>query len=189
MKKIRAIKTIMSSLGTEELIIAANGFISRDLYAINDSARNFYMLGSMGLASSIGLGVAVTVRERQVVVLDGDGNILMNMGSLATIGSRSVKNLIHIVLDDAMYESTGGQIPGTEKMALERVASACGFRYFVKVSTERSLKKSLLKALNQRGPCFILVKLSQKRTQIYPRVNISPPAIKKRFMEAVKQSR
>ena len=78
-------------------IISANGYISRDLFNVLDKKSNFYMIGSMGLASSIGLGVALKNPGKRIFVFDGDGNILMNLGSLVTIGSMKPKNLIHII--------------------------------------------------------------------------------------------
>ena len=75
----------------DEIIISANGFISRNLYEVADSNSNFYMIGSMGLASSIGLGVALKNPRRKIFVFDGDGNILMNLGSLTTIGTLKPK--------------------------------------------------------------------------------------------------
>ena len=100
---------IAKNVSSNEPIIAANGFISRDLFDLYDKASNFYMIGSMGLASSIGLGVAIKNPKKRVFVFDGDGNILMNLGSLVTIGSMVPKNLVHIVFDNSSHESTGGQ--------------------------------------------------------------------------------
>ena len=85
-------------------IISANGFISRDLFNVNDKESNFYMIGSMGLASSIALGVAIKNPKKQIFVFDGDGNILLNLGSLVTIGSLKLKNLVHIIFDNASHE-------------------------------------------------------------------------------------
>jgi len=109
MKRYEAIEIITESLKGDELVISANGLISRELFTIKDSPRNFYMLGSMGLASSIGFGLAFSLPNKKVVVIDGDGNILMNLGSLATIGHFAPSNLIHFVLDNEMHASTGGQ--------------------------------------------------------------------------------
>ncbi|MBC7097088.1 MAG: sulfopyruvate decarboxylase subunit beta, partial [Methanobacteriales archaeon] len=95
MERIEAIKTIIKQLD-DELIICNLGFPSRELYSIKDSPRHFYMLGSMGMASSIGLGLALT-QKRKVIVFEGDGSLLMNLGSLVTIYSQSPKNLILII--------------------------------------------------------------------------------------------
>jgi len=101
-----AIELCLSEI-KEQPIIAANGFISRDLFNVKDKNTNFYMIGSMGLASSIGLGVALKRPKKKIFVFDGDGNILMNLGSLTTIGSLKPKNLIHVVFDNSVHESTG----------------------------------------------------------------------------------
>ena len=93
MNRKEAIELITRKIGNEP-IISANGYISRDLFSINDKNTNFYMIGSMGLASSIGLGVAIKNPKKRIYVFDGDGNILMNLGSLTTIGTIKPKNLI-----------------------------------------------------------------------------------------------
>ena len=110
-----AIKIVAEKI-SDSPIIAANGYLSRDLYEVCDKPSNFYMIGSMGLSSSIGLGLALKNRKKIFYIFDGDGNLLMNLGSLITIGVHRPKNLIHIVFDNSSHESTGGQ--PTEKMNL-----------------------------------------------------------------------
>ena len=100
MNRKEAIQAIVKEIGTSP-IVSANGYISRDLYETHDRKENFYMIGSMGLASSIALGVAIKNPKIKVYVFDGDGNILMNLGSLATIGNLKPKNLIHVVFDNS----------------------------------------------------------------------------------------
>jgi len=90
------VELIAKEIG-DQPIISANGFMSRDLYETNEKESNFYMIGSMGLASSIGLGVALKNTKKKIHVFDGDGNILMNLGSLVTIGSLKPKNLVHFI--------------------------------------------------------------------------------------------
>ena len=93
-----AVQLIAKEIG-DQPIISANGFLSRDLYETNEKKSNFYMIGSMGLASSIGLGVSLKNPKKRIHVFDGDGNILMNLGSLVTIGSLKPKNLVHFIFD------------------------------------------------------------------------------------------
>ncbi len=104
-----AIAVAISQIEYDDQIISANGFISRDLFTTIDKASNFYMIGSMGLASSIGLGVALKNPKKKIFVFDGDGNILINLGSLTTIGSLKPKNLVHVIFDNSVHESTGSQ--------------------------------------------------------------------------------
>ena len=91
-----AVEIVVKSLTQHDIGISANGFMSRDLYEAHDRPTNFYMIGSMGLASSIGLGLAIKNPKKRINIFDGDGNILMNLGSLVTIGSSRSKNLIFV---------------------------------------------------------------------------------------------
>jgi len=125
LNKNQAIKIITDNI--EGPIISANGHISRNLYGINELPSNFYMIGSMGLASSIGLGVALKNPKKRIFVLDGDGNILMNLGSLTTIGTLKPENLVHFVLDNGIHESTGGQPTHSNKIELEKIAKAANY--------------------------------------------------------------
>ena len=95
--------------GREGLYVCNIGFPSRELYAAADRPKKIYMLGSMGLASSIGLGLALVRPERKVIVLDGDGSVLMNLGALATIAHNALENYLLIILDNCCYGSTGSQ--------------------------------------------------------------------------------
>ena len=97
MDRKEAIRLVTKKVGNEP-IVSANGYVSRDLFETYDKESNFYMIGSMGLASSIALGVAIKNPKKRVYIFDGDGNILMNLGSLVTIGVSQQKNLVHIRL-------------------------------------------------------------------------------------------
>ena len=185
MKRYEAIKAVLDRLIGDEIVISANGMISRELYALGDRPGNFYMLGSMGLASSIGLGLALMQEGKKVIVLDGDGNILMNLGSLATIGQVGPKNLIHIVLDNEAHDTTGGQPTASRTAKLVNVAKACGFRFAIEVRDGDSLKKALKKAYSIKGPSFILVKVEKGGLPV-PRVPYSPEQIRERFKSFLK---
>ncbi len=108
MKRRDAITEIMKSVD-DEIIVCNIGFPSRELYDIYDRSENFYMIGSMGLASSIGLGLAISQPEKNIIIIDGDGALLMNMGSLVTINACNPKNLTWIVINNGAYGSTGNQ--------------------------------------------------------------------------------
>lgn len=185
MKRYEAIAVITESLKGDELVISANGMISRELFSIKDSPNNFYMLGSMGLASSIGFGLAYNSPNRKVVVIDGDGNILMNLGSLATISHFAPSNLVHFVLDNEMHASTGGQPTVSSTIKLEEVASAAGFKIVKRVSSSKDLYMAIREVLSSEGPSFILVKV-EKGDKDVPRISYKPTLIKSRFMEAIK---
>tara|TARA_B100000029_G_C17574336_1_gene957674 strand:- start:1233 stop:1784 length:552 start_codon:yes stop_codon:yes gene_type:complete len=179
----KAIEIIVSKIGNES-IISANGFISRDLFNVKDKKTNFYMIGSMGLASSIGLGLAIKKPTKKIFVLDGDGNILMNFGSLVTITSIKPKNLVHIILDNSIHESTGGQPTASNKIKLNNIINSMDFKVF-QTNSEKDLESMIKKSKTIQGPIVIIVKIEAGKT-IGKRINIKPEKIKERFMKELK---
>ena len=177
-----AIEACLSEI-KDKPIISANGFISRDLFNVKDKKTNFYMIGSMGLASSIGLGVAMKKPRKKIFVFDGDGNILMNLGSLATIGKTKPKNLVHIIFDNSIHESTGGQPTHSKEINISKIASVSNYIVF-SVKSKKDLEISLKKIQKIKGPILIHIRLS-KGTKKSSRVDISPEKIKSRFMSAI----
>jgi sulfopyruvate decarboxylase subunit beta len=164
-------------------IVSANGFMSRDLFEMNDKKSNFYMIGSMGLASSIGLGIALKNPKKQVFVFDGDGNILMNLGSLVTIGSLKPKNLIHVVFDNSSHESTGGQPTNSSQINLEKIAKVVNYNIFV-VQSKTKLMSVLKNIKKLQGPIFLLVKISTSKERS-KRVSWDPKTIRDRVMKSL----
>lgn len=152
MNRKDAISIIVKEINNNP-IVSANGFISRDLYETCDRNENFYMIGSMGLASSIGLGVALKNPKVRVYIFDGDGNILMNLGSLTTIGSLQPRNLVHIIFDNNSHESTGGQPTHTNKIKLEDIGKSVNYKTFISFS-EKSLISNLKKNQKPKRPNY-----------------------------------
>ena len=179
-----AISTVVKKIGNHP-IISANGFISRDLFEVCDKRSNFYMIGSMGLASSIGLGVALKNTKKKIFVFDGDGNILMNLGSLITIGTTEPKNLVHVIFDNSSHESTGGQPTATNKIQLSKIAKSTNYKVF-QVKTKNQLAKIFQKIKLIPGPIMIIVKIEKSRV-VSKRINIEPIKIKNRFMNSLKK--
>jgi len=178
-----AVETVCNYV-KDDVIVSANGFISRDVYSILEKNTNFYMIGSMGLASSIGLGIALKKPKKRIFVFDGDGNILMNLGSLVTIGSLQPKNLVHIVFDNKIHESTGGQPTQSNKINISKIAKITNYTIF-SVKTKKSLESVLKKIQKSKGPILIhaLITKSKERSS---RIDITPEKIKIRFMKAIK---
>jgi sulfopyruvate decarboxylase subunit beta len=180
MERIEAIKEVAESLN-DELIICNIGFPSRELYAVKDSPTHFYMLGSMGMASSIGLGLAMS-GKRKVVVFDGDGSVLMNMGTLVTIFSQGPENLILVVFDNQCYGSTGSQCTYTTKIDLLKVAKSVGFKNTFVFEEEINFKE----ALDVEGPVFVHLKVKPGNANV-PIIDMEPEEIKERFMKEVEK--
>ena len=164
-------------------IVSANGFMSRDLFEVNDKESNFYMIGSMGLASSIGLGIALKNPTKKVFVFDGDGNILMNLGSLVTIGSLKPKNLVHVVFDNNSHESTGNQPTSSSQINLAKIAKTVNYKIFV-VQSKTKLMSILKELKNLQGPIFLLVKISVSNERS-KRVSWTPKTIRDRVMKSL----
>jgi thiamine pyrophosphate-dependent acetolactate synthase large subunit-like protein len=175
-----AIKIASDMIG-DSPIISANGYISRDLFETDDKDTNFYMIGSMGLSSSIALGVALKNTRKRVYVFDGDGNILMNLGSLTTIGKLKPKNLIHLVFDNQSHDSTGGQPTNSEDIDLCKIAEASNYKAF-KTNSKTDLQKILNKVKTLDGPIMIIIKIS-KGGNPGKRITYSPITIRKRFSQ------
>ena len=181
MKRIEAIKTIAEREG---LVICTLGLPSRELYSLNDKPSNFYMLGSMGMASSIGLGLAVAQKKR-VYVIDGDGSILMNLGSFTTIAHHAPPNYSLIIIDNSSYGSTGSQpTPTAHKTDLEKIALAAGISQVKTVESVKELQKLL--DLNQDEPLVVIAKTDNLSAAV-PHIPLLPRFIKKRFMSEAAQ--
>ncbi|WXG40801.1 MAG: sulfopyruvate decarboxylase subunit beta [Candidatus Freyarchaeum deiterrae] len=184
MKRIEAIKIIIDEL-ENELVVCNLGFPSRELYSIKDRPENFYMLGSMGLASSIGLGLSLS-NTKHVVVMDGDGSILMNLGSMATIANHSPKNLTIIIFDNQSYGSTGGQPSYTAgKTDLAAIATGAGIEKVLIVASPQKLRTAYK---NSKKELTVIVTKVEKENADVPVIGISPEEIKNRFLNAAKKS-
>jgi len=188
--KLAEALAVVIPLLRDEVVVHANGFISRESFNINDRLGNFYMIGSMGLASSIALGVALNRPDRRVVVFDGDGNVLMNMGSLAMIAATQPKNLVHFVFDNEVYGSTGNQRTVSSQVPLEEIARASGYLHAHRVDSEVALRTAAREFLTQPGPSFLLIKIGPDHEERkIGRITHEPPEIAARFMAALSNQR
>jgi sulfopyruvate decarboxylase subunit beta len=143
---------------TTEPIVANLGGATFELYAEQDRDANLYTWGAMGLASSIGLGVALAAPDRKVFVADGDGSLLMNLGSLATIAQQRPTNLVHIVWDNHQWAETGGQPTHTSTGTdLAGIAKAAGVPRVASVATLEAFEEALDQAIREDGPWCIVV--------------------------------
>ena len=177
--------TTLARLLKDEPVVATTGFTSRDLQACADRPGNFYMIGSMGLASSVGLGVALVHPDRKVVVFDGDGSVLMGLGALATIASLRPENLVHVVFDNEVFASTGNQPTYSGSVPLDALASAAGYPVVRRVEKEEDLEKTWREVCGLKGPVFLLVKCRPDSGKPSERVWLEPEEMTARFMEEV----
>ena len=181
--RLIALTAARKPLGAEP-IVHANGYVCRESFAVGDRPQNFYMIGSMGLASAIGLGLALTAPHRVSVVFDGDGNLLMNFGILAMVGGLRPKNLVHVVFDNEVYGSTGNQASPSRGVRLDRVAAAAGYRTAVAVTAPADVEAAVEAALRADGPHFVMAKVTAEEADV-PRIPYSPAEIRDRFRASV----
>ena len=184
--RYEAIGKILDYVSADDLVLSTTGMISREAFSTLDRPGNFYMLGSMGLLSSFGLGLALLTPQRRVIVLEGDGSALMSLGTLALIASERPGNLVHIVLDNEAYESTGAQPSISSKVDLGEVAKGCGYARVARADGTEELDQALLECARGEGPFLILVKVGIASIDGIPRVSHSPTEIRDRFRDYLK---
>ena len=175
---------LISLLNQGEAVIGGIGNSNFDLHGAGDRPQNFYMLGSMGMALPIGLGVALAQPERQVIVLEGDGSLLMNLGALSTIGMVAPANLTVIIWDNGAYQMTGGQATATAATTdLVQVAQAVGITNSHWAQDENHFERLVRQALWSTGPSFIGAGVIAKSSQSHP--DFDPVILKDRFMRGI----
>jgi phosphonopyruvate decarboxylase len=169
---------------TDTVIIATTGYTGRELYALADRPNHLYMVGSMGCASTLGLGIAMTRPDQHVIVIDGDGAALMRMGNLATLGTYAPSNLTHIVLDNEAHDSTGAQATVSANVDFAAVASACGYSQ-VHRGEEAERLGPLLNTECRDGGVFIHMKIRTGTIPDLPRPAITPADALQRLLTQI----
>jgi phosphonopyruvate decarboxylase len=174
-----ALRAAVAGAGGQAALIATTGYTGRALYGLGDRPNQFYMVGSMGCASSLGLGLARAQPGRRVVVLDGDGAVLMRLGALATLGYELPANLIHVVLDNGVHDSTGGQATASGTTDLAGVARACGYPRIVRVGDAAGLAAAV--AGGGKELTFVHVRTRPRDARKLPRPEVKPEVVARRF--------
>ncbi len=183
MSRIEAIEVVRDAAGGDAAIIGTTGKIGRELYSIGDRSNQLYVVGSMGCASGIGLGVHLGSGRRQpVVVLDGDGAALMKMGTLATIGYYAPSRFVHVIIDNEAHESTGGQATVSSGIDFATVAAGCGYRNTWRVDSPEALAQAVDEAGRLEGPNLVHVKVAVGSAADLGRPGLPPTTVKERFM-------
>ncbi len=170
---------IQSASSEEDVIVATTGYTGRELYAAGDKANQIYLVGSMGCAMSVGLGLAIAQPQRRIIVIDGDGAALMRLGGLCTVGYEGPKNLVHVLLDNGMHESTGGQSTVSRSINFPAIAGASGYTETCAVSTAQEMREALSRQL--QGPLFVHAPIVPGVAANLPRPEITPPEVARRL--------
>jgi len=160
MNRSEVTKRLVAKLKRDEAVIGGIGNTNFDLYMAGHRPQNFYMLGSMGLACSIGLGVALGQPERGVIALEGDGSMMMNLGVFSTIAKLKPRNLTIVIMDNGMYQITGGQPTVTQDTAdIVAIARAAGLANSAWANDLDEFEKLLGTSFESGGPRLIGVKV------------------------------
>ena len=187
-----AICTLADALGAKDFVVATTGKISRELFEhvkhTNPAmlSHDFLTVGSMGHASSIALSIALQKPQKTIWCFDGDGAVLMHMGSLATIGTMQPQNLIHVVLDNEAHESVGGMPTVTGRIDIPKVALSCGYAKTLTINTKEALKEFLESDVSSLvKPLLVHVIVSSGSRADLMRPDTTPIENKKSFMAAL----
>lgn len=184
MIRSEVIKSILPVL-KGQLVVCNIGLPSQELYMMGDQPSNFYMLGTMGLASSIGLGVALA-QKKKVIAIDGDGSVLTNFGTLPTIANNVADNFVLLIIDNGSYGSTGDQPTyAGKKTSLAAVAKACGCETVIECQAEQT-PQVLKEALASNRMTIIVCKCKSGNVPVGV-IELDAPVIKHRFMEEVRR--
>jgi phosphonopyruvate decarboxylase len=183
LSRLDALAAARKPLGREP-VIHANGYICRESFSLGDRPENFYMIGSMGLAPAIGLGLTLAREETATVVFDGDGNLLMGLGILPLVASQAPRRFVHVVFDNEVYGSTGNQRTVSAEVRLDRLAAAAGYRSVAAVTDAAEITEAVGAALAGDGPHFVLVKVTADQAEA-PRIPYTPNDLRDRFRASV----
>ncbi|WP_316975661.1 phosphonopyruvate decarboxylase [Shumkonia mesophila] len=178
--RVATLERMLATLPDSAAVIATTGKAGRELFTLADRPQHLYQVGSMGCAGAMGLGTALAV-GRPVVVVDGDGAALMKLGAFATIGAYAPRNLVHLVLDNGTYDSTGGQMTVSAAVDFARVAIACGYANGFSCDDLDGFADALERALAGTGPHLIHMRIAPGSMEKLGRPTITPPEVARRF--------
>ena len=188
----KAIEVVMGHIGDKDIIISTTGFTSRELYEYRknnnqDHSRDFLTVGGMGHANQIALGIALQKKKKSVYCFDGDGSIIMHMGSLTTNGALKCNNLKHIVFNNGSHESVGGQPTTAHQFNMKNIAKNMGYDYVLTVKNEKELKSAILKMNKYKGTSFLEIMISNGTRSDLGRPKSTPLENKKSLMSFLKK--
>ncbi|MFW6149090.1 MAG: phosphonopyruvate decarboxylase [Atribacterota bacterium] len=186
-KRIEYIDLLSKHIDTKDIILGATGFTGRELYQCSKHKGKFYMMGSMGCLASLGFGIAKENPNRNIYILDGDGSLLMKLGTLSTIGFYKPNNIIHICFDNNQYESTGGQRTTSDSVDFVTIAKSCGYQSAIKTVSLIDFKEIISNISMYKKPQFIHVKIKSGSNENLKRPSETPEDMKNRIVDFLKK--
>jgi phosphonopyruvate decarboxylase len=183
--RFEALQTISSLAADDTVFLATTGFTGREMYEVDDKPNNFYMVGSMGCVSSLGLGLALARPDLKIVVIDGDGSLLMRMGGSAVLAAYHPANIVHVLLDNNAHDSTGGQKTVSDKIDFPAFAESVGYDRVADVGDLAQLRSSVAEGLSERQLTFVYMQIAPGAKKDLGRPKVKPPEVRQRFMSFV----
>ena len=184
--RFQIIKELQKNINNKIAVISTTGKTGRELFSLKDCENYFYQVGSMGCANAIALGVALNSKKK-IIILDGDGALLMKMGNMSTIGANQPKNLIHILLDNNVHDSTGQQLTNASTVDFSNIAINCGYKNSYSADNLDDFSKIIKTNLkNTFGPTFIHIKIQKGSIENLGRPTIHPKDVAVRFKNFLK---
>ncbi|MUT68019.1 phosphonopyruvate decarboxylase [Paenibacillus sp. NEAU-GSW1] len=177
----QALKVINSLKDSSVVQLATTGKTGRQLYEIEDAVNNLYMVGSMGCVSSLALGIALCQPDYKIVAVDGDGSLLMRMGSLATNSCYNPRNLLHVVLDNNAHDSTGGQSTVSHNVDFVEIAASCGYENAIYIHSLSELSQAIAQWKQTKGLTFLCMKIAKGSGDEPGRPQMKPFQVKERL--------
>ncbi|MEU0868911.1 phosphonopyruvate decarboxylase [Nocardia brasiliensis] len=178
--RMAALEALVGALPDAAAVLSTTGKTSRELYTLADRPQHFYLVGAMGSASAVGLGVARHTR-RPVVVLDGDGAALMRLGTFATVGAHGTGNLIHVLLDNGVHDSTGGQQSLAAQVDFPALARACGYARVFDCADLAEFTDAVKAAQLEPGPALLYLRIRPGSVERLGRPAVGPSDVARRF--------
>ncbi len=183
--RLSALEVVSDNRDPDTVLIATTGKTGRELFELKDHSLNFYMVGSMGCASSLGLGIALSQPQKKIVVLDGDGSLLMRMGAMPTIAYYDPPNLLHILLDNRTHDSTGGQFTVSPLVNFSKVSMAVGYRQINHAASLYEFQRYFKKWVKKPELTFLYLEIDKGSKQNLGRPTIKPPQVKIRLQDNI----
>ncbi len=185
-KRDECLKSLVSKIAEDEIVVAAYT-TAFELDAIRPSPLNYISSGAMGLTSSHALGFALAWPDRRIILLDGDGSLLMNLGCLVTTANAAPRNLIHIVFENGTYEANGGHpIPGQDSVNFAGMADSAGYNNCHEISDMAGFESSIGSILQEEGPTFVTIKCETGEEYPQDYRYMHSAGLRQRFADAVK---
>lgn len=187
-----AVKLIIDSLDPDDIVVSTTGMTSREVFEYREvlghgHEKDFLIVGGMGHTSQIALGIALNKPARKVICLDGDGSLIMHMGSAAINGMSGSENFFHIVINNGAHDSVGGQPTVGHKIDFIQIAEACRYKTASRVEKKDEIKASLIKMKTIPGPHFLDIRVNKGNREGIGRPTTSPVENKKAFMRFVQK--